>query len=138
MEMTGLITITANLESSICGVIAGFALTVVVMLVGKNNDSGNIDDKRQGVIAIFTAVLFISLLASYQFALAAADKEQLHAFISLTSPAFCLALSSTLLMYGVLMLLSSYNLMYAFNRTKLIFNCVILIAILSIHIQSFE
>lgn len=124
----------AKLQSAIMGVLAGFALTVTVLLIERRTAQkagvGYQDTLRQAAVAVFVAVLFSSILASFLYAINGAEKENTsRAFLLSVPPGFVFGVSVLFLLYGLVLLLGAFRLDYVFGLTKAILCLVILLAL---------
>ena len=124
----------AKLESAINGIIAGFALTIVILLIerlaSKSSDISYDSTLGKAAITVFITTFFTSTLASFLFAVNAAEIENsARAFLLVMPPAFVFALSGILLILGLVLLLAAYKLTEALEPTKISLYMVSLLAL---------
>jgi hypothetical protein len=120
----------AKLQSAITGILAGFALTVIVLLVergeGRSRSSEGHAAWRLAAVAVFITMLFTTVLASLLYSINGAEIENSsRAFLLSVPPAFAFALSVLLLMYGIVLLIGAFDLDYVFDLVKSILWVVI-------------
>ena len=124
----------ARLDSAITGIMAGFALTIVVLLVerlaNKSSDVHYDATLGKATILVFVAAFFTSTLASFLFGVSAAEKENsARAFMLLMLPAFAFVLSVVLFSLGLVLLLAAYKLKYALEPARVILYMVLCLAL---------
>jgi hypothetical protein len=124
----------AKLQSAITGILAGFALTVIILLVeglgGRTGRSKNNDTWRQAAIMVFIAMLYTTVLASLLYSINGAEmSNSSRAFLLSVPPGFAFAVSALLLMYGIVLLIGAIDLNHAFDLVKKILWVVILLTL---------
>jgi hypothetical protein len=124
----------AKLQSAITGMLAGFALTVIILLIERRAVQSIVakdqDALRQAAVMVFITILFTSTLASLLYAINGAEKENAsRAFLLSVPPGFVFAVSIALLMYGVLLLLLAFKHDYVFDLAKRILWIVIVLSL---------
>ncbi len=123
----------ANLESAIAGVLAGFAVTIVVLLLERLSnpkDDAYQNDLDKAAILVFVGVFVTATLASFLYAVTAGEAD-LHPrlFLSMLMPAFTFSLSSVLIALGLVFLFYSYKLEFALNAVQLVLFGTIFVAV---------
>ncbi len=105
----------AKLYASLTGIIAGFALTIVVLLIERHSGEGTDKDPNalygRSAIMVFVITFFISTIASFMFAIASGEQhfQSPRAYLLLMLPSFAFGISSILLALGLTLLLRAYR-----------------------------
>ncbi len=98
-----------KLESSIMGIMAGFALTVVISLITQGE---RLDKRLSGIaIKLFIGAFFVSTYASFVYAVGGSltDRYSIKSYFWLLSAGYILALSTFLLTLGIIYSLSAFK-----------------------------
>jgi hypothetical protein len=124
----------AKLQSAITGILAGFALTIIILLVerqgGRSNTSKKSDQMRQAAIMVFVAMLYTTVLASLLYSINGAEMSNAsRAFLLSVPPGFTFAVSVLLLIFGIVLLIGAYRLEQVFNLVCKILWIVILVTL---------
>lgn len=117
----------AKVESSIAGVMAGFALTVVVLLLGRIGGSAGISLESPSyeervcldAIAVFVVALLTSTLSSFLYAVAGGEYNAVRSLVLVLPPAFLLCIAVILLVYGLYLVVFAHKLEYIMGTMKL-------------------
>ncbi len=113
----------AKLQSAITGVLAGFALTVAILLMGQKPEGASVDKYDVGVgqaaVMVFVTAAFSGVLASFLFALMGSEViNSGRAFMMLISAGFVFTLSAVLVIYGLFLSLGAFRLTHALGTGK--------------------
>lgn len=101
----------SELESAISSILAGFALTIVVLLIGrrpKRDEPGQLSGAYESAITIFVVSFFTSVYASVLYTFVTARQNELALFMFMPA-AFVFAISAFLLMLGLTFVLVSHQ-----------------------------
>jgi hypothetical protein len=125
----------AKLESAITGVFAGFALTIVVLLIerlaSRSSDIEYDSGLGKAAITIFVAAFFTSTLASFLFAVSGGEIEiSPRLFLLIMVPSFAFVTSAILLALGLVFVLGAYKLSYALGPALAILYVTVLISLI--------
>ena len=124
----------AKLHSSVTGILAGFALTIVVLLVerlsNRDTDKNYNSDFGQCAILLFTNAFFTSILSSFLYAVNGSESQvSIRAIVTLLLPSFVFVISVIFIALGLIFLLQAYRLSYAANLAKIILFGTIFVAL---------
>lgn len=127
---------TAKLQAGVAGLLAGFALSIAVLLITRETVGDSHDREgaalEQASVLVFVSAFFASLIAAFLFGLIAGEKENnRRAFMLAMSAGFPFILSGVLLMYGIVLLVASFQATYVLPLARFILRAVLVIALLN-------
>lgn len=127
---------TAKLQAGVAGLLAGFALSIAVLLITRERLGGSGESEgaalEQASVLVFIAAFFASLVAAFLFGLIAGEKENnRRAFMLAMSAGFPFLLSGVLLMYGIVLLVAAFQASYVLPLVRFVLRAVLIIALLN-------